>query len=221
MTTPDPNPRPAARPAAVAGMLAPAVFLGGLLVLDLIAGRVEVSDHELGPHGWLMHLVFLAFGVLVLTLAAGLFRSFRGRRSGHIAAVFVGIFGLGGLLGAITPDPDEPHTWHGLVHFGGFLLVTLALLPAMVSFAVAARRDPRWRGFAWGSAAAAVGTAVVVFAPATSSGSDYALWTGPASMLELVVLCAWIEAVALRLYRLAREDRSVQNARAAATAAST
>lgn len=202
-------------------MLAPVVFLGGLLVLDLLAGRVDVSGHELGPRGWLMHLVFVVSGLLVLTFAVALGRHLKGRRGGRTASVFVGLFAVGTLLGTSTPDPDDPHTWHGLLHFAGFLLVALALVPAMIAFAVAVRGDRRWRGYAWGSAVAAVGTAVVVFAPSTSTGSDYPLWTGPASMLELVVVWAWVAAVAGRLNGLVRRQPAEQNARSAATAATT
>ena len=137
----------AVRRGAVAGALAPPVFLGGLLVLDLLAGRVEVSDHELGPRGWLMHLVFAVVGVLVLALALALWRALRGR-SGRVAAVLVGLFGLGALLGTATPDPGDAQTWHGTLHLVGFLLVTLALLPAMVAFGMAVRGDPGWRGWA-------------------------------------------------------------------------
>jgi hypothetical protein len=205
---------------AVAGMVAPAVFLGGLLVLDLLAGRVEVSEHELGPRAWVMHGIFALTGLLVLTFAVALGHGLGDRRSGRVARFFVGLFGTGMLLGTVTPDPDEPHSWHGLVHFAGFLLVTLALLPAMIALGVAVRRDGRWRGYGWGSISFAVLVAVVVFAPQTGDGSDYALWTGPASMLELVLLCAWLAAVAVRLDRLSRRDRSGQNERPA-TAATT
>jgi hypothetical protein len=168
-----------------------------------------------------MHGVFLVTGLLVLAFALALGRQLRGRRSGGVTRVFVGFFGVGALLGTFTPDPDEPHTWHGLLHFAGFLLVTLALLPAMVAYALAVRGNPQWRGFGWGSALVAVATAVVVFAPATATGDDYALWTGPASMLELVLLFGWIEVVALRLLALSRDDRVAQNGRPAATAATT
>jgi Protein of unknown function (DUF998) len=209
------------RRGAVAGVAAPLVFLGGLALLDALAGRVEVSDHELGPRALLMHAVFLATGLLVLAFALALGQQLAGRRSAGVTRFFVGLFGVGALLGTVTPDPDEPHTWHGLVHFAGFLLVTLALLPAMVAFALAVRGNPRWRRFGWASAAAAVATAVVVFAPATSTGNDYALWTGPASMLELVLVFGWIGVVALRLLALSRADRVAQNGRPAATAART
>jgi hypothetical protein len=197
------------------------VFLGGLALLDALAGRVEVSDHELGPRAWLMHGVFGITGVLVLVFALALGRQLGGRHSGGVTRFFVGLFGVGALLGTFTPDPDEPHTWHGLAHFAGFLLVTLGLLPAMVAFALAVRGNGRWRGFAWGSAVAAVVTVVVVFAPATSTGNDYALWTGPASMLELVLLFASIELVAIRLLALSRADQVAQNGRPTATAATT
>jgi hypothetical membrane protein len=205
----------------MAGMVAPVVFLGGLALLDALAGRVEVSDHELGPRAWLMHGIFLITGLLVLAFAVAVGRQIGGRRSGRVARIFVGVFGVGALVGTFTPDPDQPHSWHGLVHFAGFLLVTLALLPAMVAFGLAVRRNAQWRGFAWGSFALAVGIVVVVFAPATATGNDYALWTGPASMLELMLLFAWIEVVAIRLLALSRADQVAQNGRPAAAAATT
>jgi len=124
------------------GAMAPVVFLGGLALLDVLAGRVEVSDHELGPRAWLMHAVFLVTGLLVLASAPALGRQLAGRRSAGVTRLSVGLFGVGVLLGTVTPDPDEPHSWHGLVHVAGFLLVTPALLPAMIAFALAGRGRP-------------------------------------------------------------------------------
>jgi hypothetical protein len=40
------------------------MFLAVLALLDLIDRQVEVSGHELGRAGLLMHLNYLAFGVL-------------------------------------------------------------------------------------------------------------------------------------------------------------
>jgi hypothetical protein len=192
---------------ATAGMVGPAMFLAILAVLDLIDRQVEVSGHELGRAGLLMHLNFLAFGVLTLAFATAL-RS--GIRSGMLAWVGTGLlwlFGLGPVLATFTLDPGSgaPTTWHGTLHDIGFLLLALSLIPACLVFAWLFRKDRRWRGFQWYSLATGIALAAVVFAPPTSGSDAYPIWTGPASMLELVLECAWLQLIAVRLWQLTRQ----------------
>src|SRR4051794_40051370 len=134
---------------AVAGMVAPALFLGVLLFLDLLASRVEVSGHELGPRAWLMYPNFAVFGLLVIGFARALRAHLGRRRSARVATAFLTLFGLGPVLATFTTDPGEIATWHGAVHVGGFLLVALMLLPGLFAFAVAFHKVPSWRGYDW------------------------------------------------------------------------
>lgn len=199
-------------------MVAPALFLGLLLLLDLLASRVEVSDHELGPRAWLMHLAFAAFGLLVIVFARALHASLGRRRSALAATVFLTLFGLGALLGTFTPDPGSRTTWHGAAHLAGFLLVSVMLLPGLFAFAVAFRRAPGWRSYSWFSLVLGIVLVVVVFAPQTSHGNDYPMWTGPASMLQLVLIGIWLELVAVRMWTLSRSATPGQDAALLASA---
>jgi hypothetical protein len=220
-TTPAEQQRTFIQRGAVAGAIAPAMFLGVLLLLDVLAGKVEVSGHELGPRAWLMYPNFALFGILLLVFARALGRQLGRRPSARVAIVFLTLFGLGPLLGTFTTDPDEITTWHGAVHVAGFLLVALSLLPGLFAFAFAFHRDPRWRGYDWFSLAFGIAAVIVVFAPQTAEGDAYPIWTGPASMLQLVLIGFWIEVVALRLRGLSRPAPREEDALPAATAATT
>jgi hypothetical protein len=184
------------------------MFLAVLVVLDVVDRRVEVSGHELGRAGLLMHLNFLAFGVLTLMFAAALRTVVRPGRLAWVGTVLLWLAGLGPVLATFTLDPGSggPTTWHGALHDVGFLLLALSLVPACFVFARVFRKDRRWHGFEWYSLGNGIALAVVVFAPATSAGDSYPIWTGPASMLELALVSAWLEVVAVRLWQLTRQN---------------
>jgi hypothetical protein len=193
-------------------MVAPALFLGVLLLLDLMAGHVEVSGHELGPRAWLMYPNFAVFGLLVIALARAL-RAHLGRRmSVRVATGLLTLFGVGPVLGTFTTDPGSITTWHGAIHVAGFLLVALMLLPGLFAFAVAFRAVPGWRSYSWLSLGLGVVMLGVVLAPQTARGDDYPIWTGPASMLQLVLIGIWMEAVAVRLWKLSRSTPAGEDA---------
>jgi hypothetical protein len=183
------------------------MFLGILALLDLVDRQVEVSGHELGRAGLLMHLNFLAFGVLTLAFATALRTGVRPGTLAWVGTALLWLFGLGPVLATFTFDPGSggPTTWHGTLHDVGFLLVALSLIPACFVFAWLFRKDRRWHGFQWYSLATGIALAAVVFAPSTSPGDSYPIWTGPASMLELVLECAWLALVAVRLWQLTRQ----------------
>jgi hypothetical protein len=199
----------AARLGAAAGMIGPVMYLGVLGILDLLNNKVEGSGHELSRYGIVMHLDFLIFGVLLLAFASGLRREIRRGKLAWLGTVLLWMLGLGPLLATFTLDtaPGPPSTWHGALHDVGFLLVALAPIPVCFVFALVFRGDPRWRGYSWYSLATGIVVTAVVFAPSTSSGDAYPIWTGPASMLDQVLVFAWVELVAIRLWRLTRETR--------------
>ena len=201
---------PSARLRTAAGMVGPVLFLVVLALLDVLDGSIDVSAHELGRAGWLMHLDFFVFGLLVLALASVVPRALRSGRLAGVGTGLLCLWGLGPLLATFTLDWQNggpPTTWHGTLHFLGFLLVALAPIPTLFVFAWLFRRDERWRGFQWYSLLMGIALVAVVFGPPTSEGDAYPIWTGPASMLELALACAWLELVAIRLWRLSGRRR--------------
>jgi hypothetical protein len=205
-----PSSRPLrARLGAAAGMIGPVMFLGILAILDLLDNRVDVSGHELGRYGVVSHLNFLFFGLLLLGFAAVLRGFVRGRKLAWAGTILLWILSFGPLLATFTLDTGSgpPSTWHGSLHVVGFLLLALAPIPACFVFALLFRRDPRWGWYSWYSLATGIVVTAVVFAPSTSSGDAYPIWTGPASMLEQVLAFTWLELIAIRLWQLASETR--------------
>lgn len=199
---------------ALAGMIGPPMFLGILGLLDILDGHVDVSQHELGRYGVLMHLDFLLFGLLTLALAIGLRSEIRRGKLAWAGIILLGLFGLGPVLATFTLDPGQgpPVTWHGTLHFFGFVFIALALIPACFVFARVFSSDPRWRWYQWYSLATGIALAAVAFAPSTTpdNGNAYPIWTGPASMLELVLALVWLELAAIRLWLLSREQETAR-----------
>lgn len=194
---------------AAAGMIGPVMFLGILAILDILDHRVDVSGHELGRYGIVQHLNFLLFGLLLFGFAAALRSHVRRGKLAWAGTILLGVLSFGLALGTFTLDPGSgpPSTWHGTLHFVGFLLISLTPIPACLVFAALFRRDPRWRWYSWYCVAVGIALIAVTFAPPTSSGDAYAIWTGPASMLDLVLALAWLELVAIRLWQLTGETR--------------
>jgi len=121
---------------AAEGMTGPILFLAVLALLAVLHDRVEVSDHQVLRYGVLMYLGFFFYGALTVYFATGLRAVLRPGRAGIAAAWLVALFGCGPLLAVFTMDPGDgpPKTWYGILHFGGFLLVTLVPIFAMPVF---------------------------------------------------------------------------------------
>jgi O-antigen/teichoic acid export membrane protein len=199
---------------ALGGAIGPVMFLGVLAILDLVDNRVDLSGHELGRVPLAMHLDFLIFGLLSFGLAVGLVREVRKGRLALTGGILLSLFALGPVLCTFTLDAGSgpPSTWHGTLHFFGFLLIALALIPVVFVFAWLFRGDNKWGRYEWYSLVTGIAVIAVVFIPAngpsntgTASASAYPLWFGPASMLELVIAFAWLELVAIRLWLLSQQ----------------
>jgi hypothetical protein len=114
-------------------------------------------------------------------------------------------FACGPLLATFTVDVVDqgpPPSWHGWLHFAGFLIVSLIPIVALPIIGSAVWSDPRWQGLgplsvAWGAV-----LAVVVFLPG-SPADGYALWSGPGSMADIALVGTWQIVASQRLRRLA------------------
>src|SRR5688572_22512941 len=168
------------RRAALAGGLAGPIFLG------VSAGLTWVDAAELRGYGWqpLNHhgvpwpsalsttahgaiqiANFTITGLLVLALASVLGGTLPRRPSGTVARMATGAVGAGVALAALpvgVPPDDwaDPlawcASWHGTIHLSGLVVAAVAALVALVSIALATRRQPGWGRWARASAGVAI-----------------------------------------------------------------
>ena len=172
--------------AALSGMVAPALFLAGVIVITWVEYDFM---HELGwsltdhgdsawpsglaqwPHGWAQIVNYAVFGLLLLVFVTGLRGEFRRRRSRRIAGALLTILAVGFLFAAFPEDGPpfgEPQTWAGYLHGVGVIAIVLCSFTSMLATAVALRGDERWRGY----------SAVSVSA-ASQRSSSYSFWCSP------------------------------------------
>jgi hypothetical membrane protein len=131
------------------GALAGPLFIITVLVQDLTRSGFDPRVHllsqlALGPWGWVQVGNFTLAGVLNLLYAVGLWRDEHRRRSGALASLLLGVFGLFLILvgvfrtdpargfppGAATPaQPSVP----GIIHALGALFIFLSLTAAIVA----------------------------------------------------------------------------------------
>lgn len=193
---------------ATAGIVAAPLFLAILVLLDIVDRRIDLSGHELGRLGPIMNANFFLFGALALWFALTMRTLMRNGKAAIAATVALVLFAFGPLLATFTLDLQNggpPTSWHGTLHFIGFMLIALTFLPAALLFALAFRGDRRWRGLELVSAIVGIALVAIVFAPIPAT-QPYPLWTGPASMLELFLIGAWMVGVAMRARTIVRES---------------
>ena len=206
-----------ARLAAAAGVAGPLLFIVGSVGLTVMQydflrglGWHPVADSPvpwpsalaLGPYGALQVANFALFGLLLLGFAGGLRRALPPGRSESLATALLGTAGLALLLCAFKTEPDvsrAPRTLRGWVHTVAFVTLLASLLLAFFACWRALRRAPAWRAYGALSLAAAVAAVLLLLASAVVPGplTFYAL---------LAVATLWLEALALRLWRLAPPD---------------
>lgn len=177
---------------ALAGVLAPASFVGAWLVAgSRRTGYQPTVDHisqlarEGSPHRWLMTTGFAAFGLLAPVFAPAAARAVRSPavRWSITAA------GVTTLLVAVTPLARRPggaqDTLHGLWAGSGYL--AMAVTPLLAALAL--RRDHRPAAAAASAAVAAVSAASLVASLALAHKGLY-------QRLGLGVVDLWFVAVA-------------------------
>jgi len=156
------------------------------------------STTAMGPYGLLQTLNFIQFGLSVIALAAGLWRTVRPRP--RVGIAFVALAGVAILLSMFTTDgtTNQPTTWHGTIHSLAFILHLLATLLGAVALAVQLRNNAQWRSVA----RAAIGVPIAVIATFLLAGGVKQAG-GLLSILSLLVIIVWYELVVLRLMFLA------------------
>ncbi len=139
------------RRGAFAGALAPLLFLSVTVAAswhekDFMErlGWPWPSGLSLGPDGWLQIANFLVFGLLLLAFATAVNRDAENMRMKLAAALFA-LAGVGALLLGFKEDsPGADVTWHGALHYGGYLLAVGSVVIGYVFFWFGMRRDLDW-----------------------------------------------------------------------------
>jgi hypothetical membrane protein len=167
-----------------------------------------------GELGWIQVANFTVTGAMLVAFAVGLHRALAGGRAGRWAPRLIGAFGVGMALSALVfradpaqgfppGAPEQPElSWHGALHYPvagiAFLCLVVACFLLASRFAAEGRRG--WAAFS------RVAGVVFLVGFAGLSASAGAAWSVVSFIVALVVVFAWISAVAMHYYRRAGQD---------------
>jgi hypothetical membrane protein len=167
-----------------------------------------------GELGWIQVANFTVTGAMLVAFAVGLHRALAGGRGGRWAPRLIGAFGVGMALSALVfradpaqgfppGAPEQPElSWHGALHYPvagiAFLCLVVACFVLASRFAAEGRRG-------WAALSRVAGVVFLVgFAGLSASAG--AAWSVVSFIVALVVVFAWISAVAVHYYRRAGQD---------------
>ncbi len=203
----------------LAGIAAP--FVSWSLSIVVIAGwpgydpvAQSISLLATAPLGWLQTVAFALSGLLGVAWAFGLSRVL-GATPGP-RALTLGLLLLQAAIAvafALLPtDPKgAPTTTVGTLHLLNFYLYSVTMPLTLVALGLVMRGDPRWRGFARVTlAAAALVLLATALVPVTVDG-PLTPWLGLLERMYVAVPSVWQVAagmVAWRLTTLRHEGRS-------------
>ncbi|ULH15865.1 DUF998 domain-containing protein [Deinococcus sp. KNUC1210] len=210
------------RRAAVAGLLAPVIFVTVFVVLgwwqpNYDPNSMFVSELSRGPLGWLQDVNFIITGTLIFSSAR--FYSARGlnlpaadRSRVHVVSVLLQIIGLC-LIGSglFTTDPASlfnQHTVRGLIH-GIFGAVVFSLAPVICFLMYRLfRRSAQWRAWAfWTLLVCCLLVGTVGFLKASQfPQSELYAWKGLIQRIFLLTFMAWLFGLWLAVSRAPSDE---------------
>jgi len=126
---------------AIAAAAAALLLLASLHVLspEFDPSWRMVSEYALGHYGWVLSLMFLAWGISAWALAVALWSQVK-TRAGKIGLWFLVIAGIGEALASVFDiTHDTGHSIAGVLGIGGFPIAALLL-------SVSLGRTQAWRG---------------------------------------------------------------------------
>jgi hypothetical protein len=194
------------RGAAVAGMVGPMLFAFVVVVLTVVQydfmietgwrpiadpGEGWPSGLALGPCGWAQSLNFVVSGLLLIFFALGLHR---GMPSGSKAGpALLLVSGLAMALLTFETDPiirTGPRTWHGWIHDLAFILFVVSLGASFFFLWRRMEQDLLWKSYGRYTLITGLLAAPLFLLP------------GPTYYLSLTLILAWLELLAIRLWRV-------------------
>jgi hypothetical protein len=193
--------------AAIAGTIGPVLFGSVLIALSVLeydfmlgigwhpvanpAGAWP-SGLALGPYGLAQVANFVVSGLLLTFFSLGLHLGIKDGHGPPLGPAFLFVAGTAMMLLGFETDPIRrigPRSLHGLIHDAAFVIFVLAFLTALFSLWRKFEAYPRWRGHARYTLATGMLTVVLLLLP------------GVAYYLFIVMLLAWTEVTAIRLWR--------------------
>jgi hypothetical membrane protein len=201
------------------GVIAGPFYVGVSLAQALTRDGFDLTRHAWsllanGELGWIQVANFTVTGAMLVAFAVGLRRALAGGRGGRWAPRLIGTFGVGMALSALVfradpaqgfppGAPEQPElTWHGALHYPVAGIAFFSLVVAC--FVLASRFGAEGRR-GWAAFSRVAGVVFLVgFAGLSASGG--AAWSVVGFIVALVVVFAWISAVAVHWYRRAGED---------------
>jgi hypothetical protein len=193
------------------GVIAGPFYIIVSLAQALTRTGFDLSRHEWsllanGSLGWIQIVNFMLTGAMTVAFAVGLRRAGGGVWAPRLIAVYglglvgAGIFWADPSLGFPPGTPDGPGavSWHGLLHFVcagiGFGCMIAACLVMARRFARDGERG--WAGFSAVTGVAFLGAFVGV--ASSGAGNPALIYT---FIGAVVLVFAWMSALAVRLYR--------------------
>jgi hypothetical protein len=194
--------------AAIAGMMGSALF--GIVLLALSAleydfmlgiGWRPVADPAgawpsglaLGPSGLAQVVKFVVSGLLLAFFSLGLHLGATNGRGSPLGPAFLFVAGTAISLMGFETDPIRrigPRSLHGLIHDAAYVIFVLAFMAALFSLWRRFEEHSRWRAHARYTLATGILAVLLLLLP------------GVAYYAFIITLLAWIEATAIRLWRL-------------------
>jgi len=180
-----------------------ACFMASALLLPLISEYTLVGDFisvlAIGRFGFVQTIAFLAQGIGLLALAAGIRRTTRGSWGSLVGSAFFVLSGIGTLIAAGFPidGGTQPQTAAGTVHSLAALVTFVCAVLGMFVLTRTFKRTAPWRSYWPSSLVLALVALVLFFLP---GGDD---WVGLFQRIFVGVIIVWVVLVALRLRSIA------------------
>ncbi len=194
------------------GLIAPPLFVAFVFAATLARrdySSISIALSHLGdieaPHAWVFNTGIALYGALVAIFAIGVYRKLGGGRRAVAVAAPLALYGLANIaIGAFKVDVLEGGGGHGLEHATHIAAARAAYLLAIAAMVGAVYALPSKNKLRWFSLAAAA--SMVVFGILFSSEQADS-WNGVWQRGFIGTATAWVETVAVSLYRAQQRGR--------------